>query len=79
MNTAAPASRAINVADVINQSPVNALHVRIFIVCLVCLIIDGFDVQALGYVAPALIQDWKIPLSLGTVSGRAIWECSWER
>jgi len=29
-----------------------------------CLIMDGFDVQALGYVAPAIIREWKIPNSL---------------
>jgi AAHS family 4-hydroxybenzoate transporter-like MFS transporter len=33
---------------------------------------DGFDVQAIGYVAPAIIQDWKIPsVALGPVFGAA--------
>ena len=36
-------------------------HVAIFTLCGACLIMDGFDVQAIGYVAPAIIQDWKIP------------------
>jgi hypothetical protein len=26
-----------------------------------CLLVDRFDVQAQGYVAPAVVQDFKIP------------------
>ena len=29
--------------------------------CGLCLIMDGFDVQAMGYVAPAVIREFKIP------------------
>jgi len=25
-----------------------------------CLLVDGFDLQALGYIAPAVVQDFKI-------------------
>jgi len=32
---------------------------------------DGFDVQSMGYVAPAIAQDWRIPAAdLGPVFGR---------
>lgn len=31
--------------------------------CLSCLILDGFDVQAIGYVAPAIIREWGISKS----------------
>jgi MFS transporter, AAHS family, 4-hydroxybenzoate transporter len=44
--------------------------VGIFILCTVCLLIEGFDWQALGYAAPAVAQDFKIPTSaLGPVFG----------
>ena len=33
----------------------------VLILCVACLLMDGFDVQAMGYVAPALIRDWNIP------------------
>ena len=33
----------------------------VFTLCGLCLIMDGFDVQSIGYVAPAVITDWKIP------------------
>jgi len=32
----------------------------VFALCGLCLIMDGFDVQSIGYVAPAIITDWKI-------------------
>ncbi|MFX7784804.1 MFS transporter, partial [Acinetobacter baumannii] len=38
-----------------------------------CLIIDGFDVQAMGYVAPAIIADWGVSkASLGPVFGAGL-------
>ena len=40
----------MNVSDIIDESPVGALHVTIFTLCALCMIMDGFDVQALGYV-----------------------------
>ena len=36
-------------------------QIGIFTLCGACLIMDGFDVQAIGYVAPAIIQDGKMP------------------
>src|SRR6266849_1953691 len=41
--------------------------------CSLCLIVDGFDVQAMGYVAPALLQDWHISKAdLGPVFGAGL-------
>jgi AAHS family 4-hydroxybenzoate transporter-like MFS transporter len=45
---------------------------RIFTLCTVCMIMDGFDVQALGYVAPTLVREWQVaPSLLGPVFGAA--------
>ena len=39
---------------------------------MICLIMDGFDVQAMGYVGPAIVLDWKIDRSqLGPVFAAA--------
>ena len=35
-------------------------QIWVFTLCGLCLIMDGFDVQSIGYVAPAIITDWKI-------------------
>lgn len=47
-------------------------RVIVYMLCSLCLLMDGFDVQAMGYVAPALTQEWKIPpAALGSVFGAA--------
>src|SRR5277367_5584140 len=33
----------------------------VYLLCGLCLMMDGFDLQAMGFVAPALVRDWKIP------------------
>ena len=65
---------SINVSDLIDRSPVSRFQIGIFVLCGLCLIMDGFDVQAIGYVAPALTQQWKIaPAVLGTVLSAALY------
>lgn len=62
----------INVSDVIDNSKVGRFQVLTFVLCAMCLIMDGFDVQAIGYVGPAIVQEWNIPNSaLGAVFGAA--------
>jgi len=64
----------VNVSDLIDQSPVSRFQIGVFILCGLCLIMDGFDVQAIGYVAPALSQQWKIaPAILGSVLSAALY------
>ena len=66
------ATRTINIPELLANSTVGPLQRRVFILCALCLIIDGFDVQAMGYVAPALVPDWKIDRSaLGPVFSAA--------
>jgi len=60
MRNPAPAGSPIDIADVIDRSRVGALQITMFILCAACLIMDGFDVQAVGYVAPSLIREWSI-------------------
>ncbi len=51
----------IRIAEVIDQSRVGSLQVILFALCAACLIMDGFDVQAVGYVGPSLIREWQAP------------------
>jgi AAHS family 4-hydroxybenzoate transporter-like MFS transporter len=55
-----PASRVINVSEYIDQHPVGAFQIRVLLICAAVLFIDGFDTQAIGYVAPALAAEWKL-------------------
>jgi AAHS family 4-hydroxybenzoate transporter-like MFS transporter len=54
------ATRKINISEVVDMSKMGAFHTGVGILCGLCVMIDGFDLQALGYAAPALIKDWKI-------------------
>ena len=69
---AARVSSAINVSDIMDHSPFTALHWRAFALCMACLVMDGFDVQALGYTAPSIIREWAVPnAALGPVFAAA--------
>jgi len=58
----------INISEIIENSKIGGFQVGIGILCGACLMIDGFDVQSMGYAAPALIKDWNIPsAALGPV------------
>jgi AAHS family 4-hydroxybenzoate transporter-like MFS transporter len=54
---------AINISDILDKSGISSFQIGIFILCALCLIMDGFDVQALGPIAPAIIQDWHVPMA----------------
>jgi AAHS family 4-hydroxybenzoate transporter-like MFS transporter len=63
----------VNISDVIDRSRFGAFQWGILILCSLCVIMDGFDVQAMGYIAPALVRDWHIPNSaLGPVFSAAL-------
>src|SRR5689334_6428710 len=50
----------INVTNVIDESRVGAFQISTYVLCFACLLMDGFDVQSLGYVAPALSAELHI-------------------
>src|SRR5579864_2520456 len=63
----------VNLSEVIDDGRLGAFQPGIYILCGLCLIMDGFDVQAMGYVAPAIIREWKIPnAELGPVFGAGL-------
>ena len=50
----------VDVADFIDQQPVGGFQVRLLLTCAAVLFLDGFDTQAIGYVAPALAKEWGL-------------------
>ncbi len=50
----------IDVSALIEQRPVTSFQWRTLFVCLTVLFMDGYDAQAIGYVAPALVQAWHL-------------------
>jgi MFS transporter, AAHS family, 4-hydroxybenzoate transporter len=58
----------INVTDVIDRAAVSALQVRIFVLCFVVSMLDGFDTQSIAFVAPSIGHEWGMtPGQFGTV------------
>lgn len=50
----------LNLADVIDARPVRRYQLLVFALCFLCLLADGFDAQALGYVVPAMSRQWNV-------------------
>src|SRR5882757_5217793 len=50
----------VDVAGFIDRQPVGGFQIRLLLSCAAVLFIDGFDTQAIGYVAPALAKDWGL-------------------
>lgn len=56
MSTAA----RLDIQDFIDRRPVGGFQWRVLIFCLIVLVLDGFDIVAMGFIAPALVNDWHI-------------------
>lgn len=66
-------SSLIDIPALIDRSRIGGFQIVMLTLCAICLIIDGFDVQAMGYVAPAIIQEWGIDkANLGPVFGAGL-------
>lgn len=63
MTVAAPAERSpqvIYIPAYVDEHPVGAFQIRVMVLCAAVLFIDGFDTQAIGYVAPAIAHEWNL-------------------
>ncbi len=64
---------AIDIAALIDSQPLSSFQTWIMVLIGCTVVMDGFDVQALGFVAPAIVQAWHIsPASLGPVFGAGL-------
>jgi AAHS family 4-hydroxybenzoate transporter-like MFS transporter len=50
----------VDVAEFIDAQPVGGFQIRLLLICAAVLFLDGFDTQAIGYVAPALARQWGL-------------------
>src|SRR5688572_30443376 len=50
----------VNIPDVIDNSRIGSLQITLFVLCAACLILDGFDVQATGYVGADMRRDLSL-------------------
>jgi AAHS family 4-hydroxybenzoate transporter-like MFS transporter len=50
----------VDVAEFIDAQPVGGFQLRLLLSCAAVLFLDGFDTQAIGFVAPALAKEWGL-------------------
>ena len=63
----------VDISSLIDQSPVSPFQFWLMVLIGIAVVMDGFDVQAMGYVAPAIIKDWGIKKAeLGPVFGAGL-------
>ncbi|TDR04119.1 MFS transporter [Paraburkholderia silvatlantica] len=53
-------NKAVEVTGIIDESRFGPYQLLVVTLCALCLVMDGFDVQAMGYVAPVVIREWGI-------------------
>jgi len=64
----ASSASTIDVAEYIDAQPVGGFQIRLLLTCAAVLFLDGFDTQAIGFVAPVLAKEWGLTKgSLGPV------------
>jgi len=63
----------MNVRESIDQSPISRQQVIVIFVCFLINIIDGIEILAISFAAPAIAADWDItPQALGIVFSAAL-------
>src|SRR5438045_3271357 len=63
----------VDVAGLIDRWPVGRFQLRVVTLCAGVVFMDGFDTQAIGYVAPTLARLWELkPGALGPVFGAGL-------
>ena len=59
-STTSSAAGALDIAEFIDSQPVGGFQLNVLLLCAAVLFFDGFDTQAIGYVAPDLTREWKL-------------------
>jgi MFS transporter, AAHS family, 4-hydroxybenzoate transporter len=54
------ATATVDVSDIIDRRVITPFQYRTLLLCMAVLFMDGYDTQAIGYVAPALVGAWHI-------------------
>jgi MFS transporter, AAHS family, 4-hydroxybenzoate transporter len=63
----------VDVQAFLNDSGFSAYQWLVFALCLVIVLLDGFDTAAIGYIAPSLVTEWSVSKpALGPVLSAAL-------
>ncbi len=58
MTTGTPST--LDVVEAIDAAPIGALQIRVFLLCALVAMLDGFDTQSIAFVVPVIASDWGI-------------------
>lgn len=66
-------SRVVDVKAWIDARPISRFQWNVLLLCFVIIMLDGYDAAVMGFIAPALIEDWGISRAqMGPVLGAAM-------
>jgi AAHS family 4-hydroxybenzoate transporter-like MFS transporter len=66
-------ARALTVGDIIDQQPLSRFQILTIVLCGLVLVLDGFDAQSLGFLAPSMARTLGVPVStFGPIFGAAL-------
>ena len=72
-NSAVTGAERLDVQTLINEAPLSRYQWRVVWLCFLIVFLDGIDTSAMGFIAPALTQDWGVDsASLGPVMSAAL-------
>jgi AAHS family 4-hydroxybenzoate transporter-like MFS transporter len=60
------ATATVDVQAFIDERRFGRFQLRVVALCALCMLLDGFDAQAIGYVAPSIVKAWHV--SRGSLS-----------
>ena len=55
--------KSVDLQSVLDEGKFGTLRLFVFAVCFLILLLDGYDVQALGAIAPAVMRDLQLSLT----------------
>ncbi len=65
--------QTVDISQIIDEQPLSRFQIKVIVLCAAALFMDGFDVTAMGYVAPGLSKLWSLkPGALGPVFGAGL-------
>ena len=51
----------LDIGGVFDDRPLSALQLRVILICALLGLLDGYDAQSIGFVAPSIARDWGLP------------------
>ncbi|RYD28741.1 MAG: hypothetical protein EOP89_01750, partial [Lysobacteraceae bacterium] len=54
-------NRTIDASQLIDERPISRFQIMTIILCALVVFVEGFDAQAIAYVAPSISADWALP------------------